>query len=228
MDNDLLVQVKKLVDDLFSEKEEANIRRRTEEELEKAATTISDLTTSLEQKNQEFSEMENLVLEKDGQIETLKSELEAAKKEVEIASENLSKVEKDLDETKKDMASEKRMVELVDAGVARSDKSKQMEKVREMSDEEFASYKEELVSIRDIVVKELEKAKEQQANTQEEVIDKDDKEESASEEEDFTPPANIDKEQAAQASLNLEDKTLSVEEKYKELGKQMAQKWVKK
>lgn len=223
MEKDLSVQVKQLVDDLFNEKEEADIRKRTEEELEKAATTISELTTSLEAKNEEFSAVEKTVVEKDEQIEALKSELEAAKKEAEIANTKVSEVASNLEEIKKDMASEKRMVDLEDAGVARSDRKTQVAKVREMSDEEFASYKEELISIRDVVIKELEKTKSndnEQANTQEEVAKK---------EEEITPPAQIDKEKVELASLNLEsDKAMDVNSKYKELGLKMAERWVKK
>lgn len=223
MEKDLSVQVKQLVDDLFNEKEEADIRKRTEEELEKAATTISELTTSLEAKNEEFSAVEKTVVEKDEQIEALKSELEAAKKEAEIANTKVSEVASNLEEIKKDMASEKRMVDLEDAGVARSDRKTQVAKVREMSDEEFASYKEELISIRDVVIKELEKTKSndnEQANTQEEVAKK---------EEEITPPAQIDKEKVELASLNLEsDKAMDVHSKYKELGLKMAERWVKK
>ena len=50
---ELTVQVAQVVENLFNEKEEAEIRRKTEEELQKAASSISDLTSALEEKNTE-------------------------------------------------------------------------------------------------------------------------------------------------------------------------------
>ena len=76
---------------------------------------------------------------------------------------------------KKDRAAEVRMADLEDAGVARSDRDSQVTKVREMTDEDFASYKDELVSIREAVVAELEKARneaEANAKAEEEAADK--------------------------------------------------------
>ena len=58
MDKNLEVQVAKVVADLFNEKEEAKIREKTEAELQKAASSISELTTALEDKNAEVAEME--------------------------------------------------------------------------------------------------------------------------------------------------------------------------
>lgn len=161
--DDLKVQVAALVADLFDEKEEAEIRKRTEAELEKAASAISNLTTALEEKNTEAAEMEEKLTASDTRVKELETELEAAKKELEEASTKLGEKEKILEDMKKDRAAEIRMAELEDAGVARTDRESQMNKVREMSDEDFASYKDELVSIREAVVSELEKAREEKA-----------------------------------------------------------------
>jgi colicin import membrane protein len=159
MDKNLEVQVAAVVESLFNEKEQAMIRQRTEAELQKAATTISELASSLEEKNAEVAEFEEKISEAEAKVQGLTSELEAAKKELETANEKLGQTEKALEDMKKDRAAEVRMTELEDAGVTRSDRESQMEKVREMSDEDFASYKEELVSIREAVVAELEKAR---------------------------------------------------------------------
>lgn len=161
--DEMKVQVAALVADLFDEKEEAEIRKRTEAELEKAASAISNLTTALEEKNTEAAEMEEKLTASDTRVKELESELEAAKKELEEASAKLGEKEKILEDMKKDRAAETRMAALEDAGVARSDRESQMIKVREMSDEDFASYKDELVSIREAVVAELEKAREDKA-----------------------------------------------------------------
>jgi len=152
-------QVAKVVADLFNEKEEAEIRRKTEAELQRTATAISDLTSALETKNTEVADSAAKLSEGEASIQELTSELEAAKIELETANEKLGKTEKALEDIKKDRAAELRMAELEDAGVARSDRDSQTEKVREMKEEDFASYKDELVSIREAVVAELEKAK---------------------------------------------------------------------
>jgi DNA repair exonuclease SbcCD ATPase subunit len=157
---DLKVQVAQVVEDLFNEKEEADIRKRTEAELQKAASSISDLTTALEEKNTEVAELDEKLSEKSAEIEKLNSELEAAREELEKANEKLAESEKTLEDMMKDRAAEQRMADLEDAGVTRSDRESQTAKVREMTDEDFASYKDELVSIREAVVAELKKASE--------------------------------------------------------------------
>lgn len=157
--DDLKTQVAALVNDLFNDKEEAEIRKQTQAELEKAASTISDLTSALEEKNSEFAGMEEKLTASDARVTELESELEAAKKETEEANTKLGETEQALEDMKKDRAAELRMAELEDAGVARSDKEDQLAKVREMSDEDFASYKDELVSIREAVLAELEASK---------------------------------------------------------------------
>jgi len=159
MDKELKTQVAAVVEDLFNEKEEAEIRKRTEAELQRAAEAVSDLTSSLEEKNTEVAEYEEKLSDAEARIAELETELEAARKEVETANTKLGETEKALEDMKKDRAAEARMAELEDAGVARSDRDSQVTKVREMTDEDFASYKDELVSIREAVVAELEKAR---------------------------------------------------------------------
>jgi DNA repair exonuclease SbcCD ATPase subunit len=158
--DELKTQVSALVASLFDEKEDAEIRSATEAELEKAASAISDLTTALEDKNTEVAEVDEKLTASDARVKELESELEAAKTELETANEKLGKSEQALEDMNKDRAAEVRMAELEDAGVARSDKEDQMAKVRDMSDEDFASYKGELVSIREAIVAELKQSEE--------------------------------------------------------------------
>ncbi len=159
MDKELEVQVANVVESLFNEKEEAEIRKRTEAELQKAATSISELVKALEVKNGEVSDYEVKLSESEARIKGLTSELEAAKKESETANTKLAETVTILDNIKKDRATEQRMTELETAGVARADKDSQAKKIREMSEEDFASYKDELVSVRQAVIDELEKAR---------------------------------------------------------------------
>lgn len=156
---ELEVQVATVVESLFNEKEEAEIRKRTEAELQKAASSISELTTALEGKNSEVAGYEVKLSETEARITELASELEAAKKELDTANTKLAETVATLENISKDRAAEQRMAELESAGVIRSDRDSQTSKVREMTEEDFASYKDELVSIRQAVVAELEKAR---------------------------------------------------------------------
>jgi septal ring factor EnvC (AmiA/AmiB activator) len=174
MDKELKLQIAKVVEDLFNEKEEAEIRKEIEDKLRESADTINGLTASLEEKNDEVADFEQKVSDAEARITELTSELEAAKTELEEANTKLVETENTLEDMKKDRAAEVRMTELEDAGVTRSDRDSQMAKVREMTDEDFASYKDELVSIRKAVVAELEKAREQaeaDAKAEEEVAE---------------------------------------------------------
>lgn len=158
---ELEMQVGQVVENLFNEKEEAEIRRRTEAELQKAAISISELTSALETKNAEAEEYEIKLSASESSIQSLITELEAAKEELETANTKLSETTQVMENLNKDIAAEKRIIDLEKAGVARSDKDSQLAKVREMTDEDFASYKEELTSIRRSVMAELEKTRKQ-------------------------------------------------------------------
>lgn len=242
MEEKLMNDVEAVVTAIFSKKEEAEMRELTELELQKAAKTIEDLTSVLETKKTEFSEVEVKLTEANEKVENLESELEAARAEIETSNDKLTETEKALEEMKKDEVANVRMSELEEAKVIRSDREAQIAKIREMSDEDFVAYKEELVAIRQSVVAELEA---NQANTpapaeeetpsvvnpteeegSEEDVDKDEgaSEEDAEEDED-TPPANVDPGDAMAAALNME--TASIDDdiltKYSNLGKTMAE-----
>jgi len=245
---DLERQVAAVVAELFNEKEEAEIRKNTEAKLQEAATSISELTLALEDKNAEVADFEEKISESEARIQELESELEAAKTKLETAEAKIVETENTLETMRKDRAAEVRMAELEEAGVSRVDKDSQMNKVREMTDEDFASYKEELMSIREAVVNELkkaaeeadkiaqettetkpvEKAKEEVVEETEESTEEETAEESV-EEEETAPPAQITPGQAAMASLNFEYRpTKDVTEKYRKMGEAMAAKFVKK
>lgn len=234
MDDKLKEDVEALVTSIFSEKEEADVRERTENALNKSATTIDELTETLESKNTELEESAGKVVELEEKQTSLETELEAARKETEEANEKLAEAEKALDEMKKDQATDERMVQLEEAGVVRSNIESQREKVREMDDDSFTSYKEELEAVRASVLKEIEDAaKKADEKTAEEIAaeeiaaeekaakekaDADDGEEGVE-----TPPANISPGTAIAAAMNMEVKpSEEIVEKYKKLGKAMA------
>jgi len=243
MDEKLKQDVEAVVAKIFSEKEEAEIRRQTESALSEAATTIDELTNSLEASTVEVTDKAEKLSEAEAKIQTLESELEAARAETEEAKQKAVESESALEEIKKDRATELRVAELKKAGVI-SDKETQSSKVREMSDEEFASYKNELVSIREAVIAELSKSKpaaEEEAEEKEEEKAEEEEEEKAEEEEEKgeeeekadegkeVPPAKIDPGQAISAALNFEIfPSDDMTKKYQDMGKSMANLMIKK
>jgi len=246
-------QVAAVVAELFDKKEETEIRKSTEIELRKAASSISDLTTELETKNGEVADLQSKLTEEETRGQELTSELEVARKDLEASNEKIGKVETEIQGMKKDRLQETRMGDLEDAGVVNSDKEGQSVKVREMTDEDFASYRSDLVSIREAVIAELAKAgedaktdakaeedaaklaeaakKEADKEADKEAAKKEDKdleENSDNKDGEVTPPAKITPGQAVMASLNLENRPdASILAKYADLGKAMADRWTK-
>ena len=233
-------EVRAMVDDLFSEKKESEIRKKTEIALEKSATTISDLTSTLEDKATEMAELETKVSESEESIQSLNKELEAAREELKTSKASLEAKEQELADMNKAKIADERMTELESAGVARAEKDSQMEKIKEMSDEEFASYQEELVYVRKAVEAELEKAtKDLEAKKSEEEAKKSKEDakkeeeaknaeelESEKEKKSDAEQAKITPGQAAMAALNMEytpDSNLM--SKYAKLGEALAAKW---
>jgi len=240
MNEELKKDVEAMVTEIFSQKEEAEQRAETEKALQKSADTISDLTTALEGKNAADQEIATELNDLKTKVDELTSELEAAKTLADESATKLADSEKVIEDMKKDKAAELRMIDLAGAGVALSDKDAQMAKVRDMEDEEFGSYKKELVSLRSAVEAELAKAAPAE-ETQEEVAVEEVEEEVAAEETEEetaeeteeeteeetaeeTPPANVDPNLAVAAAMNMEvmpsDNILA---KYAKLGKAMAE-----
>jgi hypothetical protein len=239
MDEKVRKEIEDAVASIFSEKEEVDSRQRTEDALTASATTIEELTTTLETKNSEVDAMEVSVSETDEKISNLESELEAAKTEIETTNESLAEATKQVDDMIKDKAADERMADLAGSGVARADKDAQREKIRDMSEEDFASYKEELVSIREAVLEELKEVKQtaSEEEADEEVAEKEagkeeseegseeEAEEEASEEEGEveTPAAEIDSGKALAAAMNMEIfPSDDLIKKYGDLGNAMA------
>jgi chromosome segregation ATPase len=240
IDDKVKKEIEAVVASIFSEKEEEDARQRTEDALSTSASTIEELTTTLEGRNTEVTELETKVSETEEKVSDLESQLEAAKTETESVTEQLTESNQKMDDMLKDKAADDRMTELEEAGVTRSDKDSQRAKVREMSDEDFASYKEELESIRQAVIDELkatEEAEVEEAEEEkEEVADEEGKEEEseeaseeeaeeeeASEEEVATPPAEIDPGKAIASALNFEVyPSADLKKKYGALGDAMA------
>ena len=254
MDEKLRKDVEAVVAKIFSEKEEDEIRRQTEDALSESATAIEELTQELETKNTQFDELRSELSVSEEKAEEFKTKLEAAEEELEGVKEKLTETENALEEMKKDKATELRMSELEEVGVV-SDKENQAAKVREMSEEDFEVYKSELSTLRKAILAELEKAKEEsepekkteaeekseeseeaeekedadEKEDAEEKEDADEKEEGSEEDSDDIEPAQIDPKHAISAALNFEVyPSDDVMERYSKLGKAMASLMVKK
>ena len=250
MNEELKKDVKAMVAEIFSQKEEDEKRAETEKALEKSANTITSLTEALEGKNAEAEETASQITDLEAKIEELTSELEAAKNDAEEKAEKLIEAENTIEDMKKDKAAELRMAELAEAGVALSDKDAQLAKVRDMEDEEFGSYKEELVSLRSAVEAELARAdseanseeeaseeetqeeeaeekaeaeEDEEVASEEEAGEEENEEEASSEEDEETAPANIDPANTIAAALNMEvQPSDNLLAKYAKLGEAMA------
>lgn len=160
--------VREAIDDAMSEKEEATRRAKIEEVLETAQNTIDELNKVVEEKD-------TLLAEAAEEKDSLSQRVEQLLAEAKELQDNLAKAEEDrkevedranvaeasLAEIAKDRKLEERMVELAEAKVVKSAEEKleiQKARVREMGDEEFASYKEELVDLRSSLEEELKAA----------------------------------------------------------------------
>lgn len=225
--------IEAVVATIFSEKEEANIRKKTEEALKKSAVAIEELTVDLESKNTELEELAGKLEDAEEQNQKLNTELEAAQKETEEVASKLSDVEKEVEKMKKDKAAETRMGELRDSGVAHSNEEHQEAKIREMDDEAFSAYKSELVSLRNAVLSEIkaDKTTAEKEAAEKEAAEKEAAEKKAAEDkEDLgTPPAKIDPGKAIAAAMNMEfAPSADMVDKYAKLGKAMAESMKKK
>lgn len=237
----LLDDIKTIVDGIFSEKEKASQIAKTQDALNTSATVIEDLTNKLEDTKAELEIAKTDLTdskatastdleEKDSKISEVTSELEAAKKELEEITKELSAIKETLENLNKDRVAETRMKELEEAKVIVATAiGTQTTKVREMCDEEFATYKQERVELREAIEKELENASSGEENVNdgaEDGVDESTVSDDANlENASFTPAPVINPGQAAASAMNFEvEVSADVKEKYKNLGKAMASK----
>ncbi len=258
MTDKLTQDIQAIVDSIFKQKEEAAMRKETEEALNKSAEKINDLTSSLEAKDEELSEfatkveeLEATISELSGSKEDLEKNLEKAQSDLEAKEEELTKraeaAEEELLNMKKDQLAQTRYAELEEGGVAATEekaKKDQIAKIREMEDEEFAAYKDERIELRKSILEELEsstpagseeKAKETPAEEKEETSSEEDASEEdfevEGEEEEAAADSedSIDPMKAVAAALNMEGTpSKDMVSKYRELGKAMASRYAKK
>jgi len=224
MDKDVLKKdIESMVAEIFSEKEDVAKKRLTEEALEKSAKVVTELTDSVVEKDNmitdletKISEVEETLTENSEAIEAEKAKVVELEKQLEEATTKLSASELQVVEMGKDIAADVRIVELKDSKVNSTDQSTQFKKVREMSDDEFASYKKELIDLRKSITEEL--ASEENSGVSDDSTNSNDS--------TVTPDMDIDSNNSEQAALNLEADTNDVVSDYTDLGKAMAAAWV--
>jgi chromosome segregation ATPase len=167
MNDQLVNNITTIVDEIFKKKEEAEMKKETEAALNSAAETITQLSESLEAKDEahqsEVASLQETITSLETQLSEIaddKKALEDEKAKFDEEKDTLTKraeaAEEELDNIKKDQLAASRMEVLKSEGIASTNSEAQQAKVREMSEEDFASYKDELVSVREFVVKELE------------------------------------------------------------------------
>ena len=224
MDKDVLKKdIESMVAEIFSEKEDVAKKRLTEEALEKSAKVVTELTDSVVEKDSmitdletKISDVKGILTENSEAIEAEKAKVVELEKQLEEATTKLSASELQVIEMEKDMAADVRIVELKDSKVNSTDQPTQFKKVREMSDDEFASYKKELIDLRKSITEEL-------ASGENSGVSDDSTNSDGS---TVTPDMDIDSKNSEQAALNLEADTNDVVSDYTDLGKAMAAAWV--
>lgn len=139
----------------LSSREEADARHEAEEALREARETFDALKASIEAKDAKLAEYEEALANLDVS-EPTDAEVAANEKvvELEAAIEELTKraevAEAALDTIAREETAAGRMAELEEAGVALEDDAAkaQYAKIRNLSDEDFQSYKSELVALK--------------------------------------------------------------------------------
>jgi len=150
MNDQLVTNITTIVDEIFKKKEEAEMKKETEAALTSAAETVTQLNESLEAKDVKHEAAVAGLQETITSLETQLSEavesktaLEGEKATFDEEKDKLTKkvevAEEELDNMKKDQMAEGRMETLRTAGVASTNEEVQQEKVRDMSEEDFAA-----------------------------------------------------------------------------------------
>lgn len=166
---DALVQAE--VEKHLSSREEAEARKEAEEALSEARETFETLKASLEAKDAKIKEYEDVLANLD--LDPTAAEVAANDKVIELETQvtaltrRAEVAEAALETLAKEETAATRMSELEEAGVALDgeDAEAQYGKIRAMSDEDYESYKRELIALKAMY-----------ASTSEEVVEETDEE----------------------------------------------------
>lgn len=210
-------EITKIVENILEKQAAAGIEKDVKEALEQAESTITSLKervveaeTRATDDAAKIESLETAKTEMESEVAAKKDEIEKLTEENKNLTERAENAEKVINDLEKDKLQSERMAELAAAKVERTGdaREKQAASVREMTDEEFAAYKEEMVTLRSEIEASLKADLESASSSEEEGTE--DPEESASAEEEGdvkTPPANIEGalEEASAAMPNAEN-----------------------
>ncbi len=154
-EEELDAAVQARVEAALSSREDATARAEAEEALKEAKETFEALKASLEAKDAKVAEYEEALSNLDVSTPT-EAEVAANEKLVEIeaaleeANDRASVAQAALDTIAREETAASRMAELDEAGVTLDEESAEAQyaKIRDMSDEEFQSYKSELSALK--------------------------------------------------------------------------------
>lgn len=150
-------EIRAILKDLLSEKEEAARLVKAEQVVHSAESTILELTNAVASKEDELTILAETNEGLTGQIEQLNSKVAELEGKVEESSNLFKELEEGANKAKAELASmakdrklEVRIRELEADKVLRSGDKQEAQKarIRDMGDEEFASYKSDLIDMR--------------------------------------------------------------------------------
>jgi hypothetical protein len=144
------------VERILSSREEAQARIEAEAALQEAKETFETLRASIEAKDAKVKEYEEALAALDNDSETTDAEVAANEKIVELEQQleewkhRAEVAQAALDTLAREETAASRMAELAESGVALDEEAAEAQyaKVRDMADEDFASYKSELVALK--------------------------------------------------------------------------------
>jgi len=229
MDDKLKDQIESIVTAIFASKEEDTKRKKTEDALHASADKLAAMKESLEVATQTNStqletistleeQVKLLMAEKASLEETFNKDLEAATAAKLTLETEFEKLNIEYSTLKTELLADKRMEELNKVGVVRENASVQRDRVKNMTEEDFAAYQEELVAIKKQVLATLASVKADDTSSVDDMSNN-----------QFVPPANVDTAKSTQAALNLEmTPSTDLISKYRDLGQALADLSIKK
>ena len=192
--------IKKIVENILEKQATAGIEKDVQDALKEAETTIKRLRDKVVEVNSRVTEdaaaIEALKTEKtelETAAELKATELEKLAEEIKVLTERAENAEKVINDLETDKLEAARMAELESVKVVRNGEArdKQAQLVRSMTDEEFSSYKEEMVSLRNELVASIKTELESAGQKVEEIVSPV-VAEVVAEVSPQTPPANVE------------------------------------
>ncbi len=220
-------EIESIIDDILSKKSEEGRKKALEEalvqasdNLTKASKTIEELTSLVQAKESEVASLNELieslktenasvvdvktkeVQELTDKLASVNAALEEKDGELKKVSEELASIQSALANAEKEKVAASRIEELKVAGLAFTSEAAleaQLSKVKNFTDEEFASYKEELATLAAQVKASI----------------------TSNDTSTIVPPPTLDP-NVAQAALDIELDTTTAKSKYKGLGEALS------